>query len=176
MKFITGKEFSAPESEQDELLEQTGEKKSRKKEKTPPTARSFALRLLSMGDHSSLQLREKLSARGFGREEIEETLVYLEEKRLLNDLRYGENLIFYLAQRKFYGAYKIRMELVRKIDRKYIDALLPEALEAYDFPALAREFAKKAQHRGKSREQMIRLLQARGYAVKDIRFAVEGWE
>ncbi len=172
MKFISGKELAPPDSAQDELLEQAGEKKSRKKEKTPPTALSTALRLLSLGDHSSLQLREKLSARGFQSDEIEEALVYLKEKRLLNDLRYGENLIFYLAERKFYGAYKIRMELYRKIDREYADALLPEALEGYDFPSLARAFAEKSPNRGKSREQMIRLLQARGYAVKDIRFAI----
>ena len=177
MKFISGKEPFVSEIEKsDEPLEQVGEKKSRKKEKNPPSALSTALRLLSLGDHSSLQLREKLAMRGFQREEIEETLSYLKEKRLLNDLRYGENLIFYLAERKFYGAFKIRMELPRKLDGEYIDALLPDALEQFDFPALARSFAEKSVNRGKSREQMIRLLKARGYAVKDIRFAVEGRE
>lgn len=176
MRFITAKDLLEKDEEQDEPLEQAVEKKSRKKEKTPPSASSVALRLLSLADHSSFLLREKLSARGFSSEEIEETLCFLKEKRLLNDLRFGENLICYLAERKFYGAYKIRMELPRKLDREYIDALLPDALEEFDFPKLARAFAEKSVNRGKSREQMIRLLKARGYAVKDIRFAVEGRE
>ena len=174
MKFITAKDLLCQDVEQDEPCQQAEEKKSRKKEKTPPSANSVALRLLSLADHSSLQLREKLSVRGFSNEEIEETLCFLKEKRLLNDLRFGENLICYLAERKFYGAYKIRMELPRKLDREYIDQLLPHGLEQFDFPKLARTFAEKAQNRGKSREQMIRLLKARGYAVKDIRYAVEG--
>lgn len=142
------------------------------KERGRGSAQTTALRLLSLGDHSSLGLREKLSKRGFSAEEIETTLIFLKEKRLLNDLRYGENLIRYYAQRKYYGAYKIRMELARKLDREYIDALLPHALEQYDFSALAKEFAEKAVHRGKSREQMIRRLKANGYGVKEIRYAL----
>ena len=177
MRFVTAKDLLCEDesSEADELVKD--DKPARKKrEKTPPSARSTALRLLSLGDHSSLGLREKLSVRGFSPEEIEETIEYLKANRLLNDLRYGENLIYYMAHRKYYGAYKIRMELARKLDGEYIEALLPEALEEFDFAALAREFVEKGQNRGKSREQMIRLLKARGYAVKDIRFAVEGRE
>ena len=176
MRFITAKDLLEKDEEQNLPIESEEKKKSPKKEKTPPSANSAALRLLSLADHSSFLLREKLSARGFSNEEIEETLCFLKDKRLLNDLRFGENLICYLAERKFYGAYKIRMELPRKLDREYIDALLPDALEQFDFPKLARAFAEKAQNRGKSREQMIRLLKARGYAVKDIRYAVEGRE
>ena len=178
MRFISAKDLLSEDekSEETEKPIEEGKPSRRKREKTPPSARSTALRLLSLGDHSSFGLREKLSQRGFSAEEIEETIEYLKANRLLNDLRYGENLIYYMAQRKYYGAYKIRMELSRKLDGEYIEALLPEALEEFDFPALARQFAEKSQNRGKSREQMIRLLKARGYAVKDIRFAVEGYD
>lgn len=177
MRFISAKDLLKEKESPSEDLPVDEHKPIRKKrEKAPPSAHSSALRLLSLGDHSSLGLREKLTQRGFPSEEIEETIEYLKANRLLNDLRYGENLIYYMAKRKYYGAYKIRMELARKLDGEYIDALLPDALEEFDFPALAREFAEKTQNRGKSREQMIRLLKARGYAVKDIRFAVEGRE
>ena len=164
MRFVSAKDLlKEKESPSEELPVDENKPIRKKREKKPSSARSSALRLLSLGDHSSLGLREKLTQRGFSAEEISETIEYLKANRLLNDLRYGENLIFYLANRKYYGAYKIRMEL-------------PGALEEFDFPALAREFAEKSQNRGKSREQMIRLLKARGYAVKDIRFAVEGRE
>lgn len=178
MKFISAKDIPEKRESDMELPEEdaSAAEKRKRREKSPPSAQTTALRLLSLGDHSSLQLREKLSKRGFSADEIEDTIVFLREKRFLNDLRYGENLIHYMAERKYFGAYKIRMELARKLDREYIDALLPDALEEYDFAALAREFAEKPQNRGKSREQMIRRLKANGYAPREIRFAVNGRE
>ncbi len=174
MKFIRAKDFSQEEEsdEQDEAL--CDEPKPSRGKKTPPTAQSVALRLISMRDHSSRQLREKLSERGFSQEEIEETLEFLREKRFLSDLRYGQNLIRYMAERRYFGAYKIRMELLQKLDRQYVDILLPDELEQYDFAALAKELASKPQMRGKSREQLIRKLKASGYGVQEIRFALAG--
>ena len=176
MKFISTKDFPEREESDDLPLEDEpskGKGKSARGKKAPPSAQSVALRLISMRDHSSRQLREKLSERGFAEEEIEETLEFLRSKRFLNDLRYGQNLIRYMAERRYFGAYKIRMELSLKLDRQFVDELLPDELSQYDFAVLAKELVGKPQMRGKSREQLIRLLKARGYAVKDIRFAVE---
>lgn len=173
MKFIRAKDFSKEEEsdEQDEAL--CDEKKPSRGKKTPLTAQSVALRLISMRDHSSRQLREKLSERGFSSEEIEETLDFLRQKRFLNDLRYGRNLIRYMAERRYFGAYKIRMELLQKLDREFVDELLPDELCQYDFAALAKELTSKPQMRGKSREQLIRKLKASGYGVQEIRAALE---
>lgn len=175
MKFISAKDIPEREASDDLPLEDEtskGKGKSPKGKKAPPSAQSVALRLLSMRDHSSRQLREKLSERGFAEEEIEETLEFLRAKRFLNDLRYGKNLIRYMAERRYFGAYKIRMELSLKLDREFVEQLLPDELEGYDFAALARELTEKPQMRGKSREQLIRKLKANGYGVQEIRFAL----
>ena len=172
MKFIQSKENWKEESKESaETDPQDNGKKGRSK-KAPQTAQSVALRLISMRDHSSRELREKLSERGFSTEEIEETLEFLREKRFLNDLRYGRALIRYMAERRYYGAYKIKMELLQKLDREFVDDLLPDELEEYDFCALAKELLEKPQFRGKSREAMIRKLKTNGYGVKEIRFAL----
>ena len=175
MKFINAKDFPEREESDDLPLEDEpskGKGKTARAKKAPPTAQSVALRLISMRDHSSRQLREKLSERGFAEEEIEETLEFLRSKRFLNDLRYGQNLIRYMAERRYFGAYKIRMELSLKLDRQFVDELIPDELYQYDFAALAKELVEKPQMRGKSREQLIRKLKANGYGVQEIRFAL----
>ena len=125
-----------------------------------------------MRDHSSRELRKKLSERGFSEEEIAETLEFLREKRFLDDLRLGRNLIRYMAERRYFGAYKIRMELSLKLDREYIEVLLPDELEQYDFAALAKQLTHKPGLRGKSREALIRKLKAQGYGAGEIRSAL----
>lgn len=178
MKFIRANNLPQKEETITEDVESdVSERKSRRspKERTPkapPSAQSTALRLISMRDHSSRQLREKLSDRGFSQEEIEETLDFLREKRFLNDLRFGRNLIRSMAERRYFGAYKIRMELSQKLDREYVEILLPDELEQYDFAALAKELVKKPQLRGKSRDALIRKLKAQGYGVSEIRYAL----
>ena len=146
--------------------------KKERAEKAPPSARNTALRMISMRDYSSRELRTKLSEKGFSTEEIREVLDFLREKRFLDDIRYGKKLIRYMAERRYFGAYKIRMELSLKLDREWIEQLLPDELLEYDFSALAIELVKKPQLRGKSREALIRKLKANGYGVQEIRSAL----
>ncbi len=148
---------------------------SRQRKAAPAaSAETAALRLLTYRDHSSRMLREKLTERGYPADEIKSVITLLCQKRLINDLRYGENLIRYLAERRYYGRYKIRMELAAVLDREVIDSLLPTQLEQYDFSALAAELLQKPQYRTKSREALIRKLKANGYSAAEIRSALEG--
>ena len=162
------------DSESDALPSPNKRAKKERAPKAPPSARNIALRMVSMRDYSSRSLREKLVEKGFSACEIDEVLVFLREKRFLDDIRYGKNLIRYMAERRYFGAYKIRMELSLKLDREWIDQLLPDELELYDFSALARELVQKPQLRGKSREALIRKLKANGYGVQEIRYALAG--
>lgn len=178
MKFINAKDLPLKEDPEiedaSEDVTPSSKKRAQKERagKVPPSAQTTALRMISMRDYSSKILREKLSEKGFSQEEIEETLEFLREKRFLDDLRYGRNLIRYMAERRYFGAYKIRMELYQKLDRIFIDRLLPDELENYDFAALAKELISKPQLRGKSREALIRKLKANGYGVSEIRYAL----
>ena len=175
MKLISLKEQLEEEKFDSESSMSSNQPKRAKKErapKAPPSARNAALRMVSMRDYSSRILREKLAEKGFSADEIQETLVFLREKRFLDDLRYGRNLIRYMAERRYFGAYKIRMELSLKLDREWIEQLLPDEFLEYDFSALAIELVKKPQLRGKSREALIRKLKANGYGVQEIRSAL----
>lgn len=178
MKFIHSKDFlekEDPEAEDaSEDVTPSSKKRAQKVRvgKVPPSAQTTAFRMISMRDYSSKILREKLSEKGFSQEEILQTLEFLREKRFLDDLRYGRNLIRYMAERRYFGAYKIRMELSLKLDREYIEKLLPEVFENYDFAALAKELISKPQLRGKSREALIRKLKANGYGAQEIRSAL----
>lgn len=178
MKFINAKDLPRKEDlEIEDVSDDVPQQKSSRdrKERTPkepPSARTTALRMISMRDHSGRQLREKLSEKGYSEEEVEETLEFLRKKRFLDDLRYGRNLIRYMAERRYFGAYKIRMELSLKLDREYVDELLPDELENYNFAALAKELVGKPQLRGKSREALIRKLKAQGYGASEIRYAL----
>ncbi len=184
MKFIDPKKPPRPLIEEDEDLRSlTGEPDGEgadatedpssggRRGRTPRTARTVALRLLCYRDYSSRQLREKLLEKGFDPAEISLVLEFLREKRMLDDIRYGEKLIAYLAERRYFGAYKIRMELFLKLDRESAEALLPR-LEDYDFPALAADLIRKPPFHGKSREALIRKLKANGYSAADIRYAM----
>lgn len=182
MKFIKASDILAQQNEGEEISDDALNEvdnlplaPKKKRNTAQSTAISSGLRLISMRDHSSKQLREKLLQKGFSAAEVEEALEVFRQKRLIDDLRMGRNLIRYMAQRRYFGAYKIRMELSQRLDREFIEVLLPEELEQYDFAALAKEFAEKSPNRGKSREQMIRRLKSQGYAASEIRFALAGY-
>ncbi|WP_293445795.1 regulatory protein RecX [Persephonella sp.] len=48
-------------------------------------AKSYALKLLSKRDYFEAELRNKLSLKGFSEEEIQKTIEYLKEQKLLDD-------------------------------------------------------------------------------------------
>ncbi len=48
-------------------------------------AKSYALKLLSKRDYFEAELRRKLSLKGFSEEEIQKTIEYLKEQKLLDD-------------------------------------------------------------------------------------------
>ncbi|WP_420826469.1 regulatory protein RecX [Thiococcus pfennigii] len=78
-----------------------------------PEPRDVALRLLAARDHSRLELRRKLVARGFAPEAVEAALDRLGEEGLLSESRLAEA---YVAERlaKGFGPLRVREELRRK--------------------------------------------------------------
>ena len=74
---------------------------------------AVAIDLLSRREHSQLELRKKLVAKGFADDEVDELLLRLHEENLQSDERYAES---YVRQRvdKGYGPIRIRQELRQK--------------------------------------------------------------
>jgi regulatory protein len=86
----------------------------KKRPKPGENAKESALRLLALRDHSREEVRCKLRAKGFDREEIEEALQTLEMRGILDDGRYAQRLAFYLAQEKLFGPQRISQKLFQK--------------------------------------------------------------
>ncbi|MBQ5602768.1 MAG: regulatory protein RecX [Clostridia bacterium] len=131
-----------------------------------------AMALLAISDMSERKLREKLAAKGFSKEEIYEAVEKLESEGYLSDDRLIENLVNYYSKKKFYGKYRIKLELLSKFDRESVDRAFDSVCEVIDFRAFAAEFAQKEIKKGTDREKLIRKLQRLGHDTPSIRGAL----
>ena len=131
-----------------------------------------AMALLAISDMSERKLREKLAAKGFSKEEILEAIEKLENEGYLSDDRFIENLVNYYAHKKFYGKYRIKLELLSKFDRESVDRTFDTVCEVIDFKAVAVEFSLKEIKKGTDREKLIRKLQRLGHDTSSIRSAL----
>lgn len=150
------------------------------REKSPRKAQKAeekALRLLAQRDHSREEIRRKLQARAFPPEEIEKALGWLEEREILDDLRYAQKLAISLTREKLLGPQRVS----QKLFQKGIPAeLAKEAMEKADELLAAGErlrIAMRMKLKGRSLEQILpeertklaRYLRQRGFSWEDIR-------
>ena len=131
-----------------------------------------AMALLAISYMSERKLREKLAAKGFSSEDIAEATNELRSQGYISDDRLIENLVNYYAKKKYYGRYRIRLELLSKFDRKSVDRSFDCACELIDFKAVASEIAIKEAAKGVEREKLIRKLQRLGHDTVSIRGAL----
>ena len=80
------------------------------------------------------------------------------------------SLVYSLARRKFYGAYRIRMEILRKFGRDVTEEYFEECLEGIDFKEYALQYAEK--NKKLERKALIGRLRQRGYGAEEIRYAL----
>lgn len=158
------------EAESAESNSATGAGKSRSRERPRPSAYDAAMRILAAGDNSRRMLAEKLSRKGYPPAQISAALSALEENGYVSDARLMARYAESLARGKFYGAYRIRLEIARRFDRDSVDRYLAASLAPIDFAANAAAFAKKFAPRG--RDYLIRRLHALGYTGPEIRDAL----
>ncbi len=127
-----------------------------------------AVSLLARREHSSRELRDKLRARGYAAEAVDEALAAVREEGLQSDRRFAEARSRSLMDRG-YGSLRVSRDLrERGVSREL----------AHEFEALAREGdsrrAREALERGtRSRERALRFLAQRGYPGEVARRAVE---
>lgn len=74
-------------------------------------ALNYALRLLAKKDYTVAELRRKFKVREIDREEAETALLFLKEKKFLDDARYAS---LYLKSHPSRGKIRIQAELSRK--------------------------------------------------------------
>jgi regulatory protein len=145
----------------------------------PNKAYAYAIALLARHDHSMRQLSDKLKERGYAEAAIEPALEELRAKNLINDQRYGENLVAYRSRRGK-GPARIRNELRQSgLTEDQIELAVKTGDEAPDFVALAREarrrkFGENLPADWKDRAKQARFLQYRGFSTDHIRAVLEG--
>ncbi len=132
----------------------------------PRSPRHAAMDLLARREHTQQQLSDKLLARGYPRQEIDEALQRLASEGLQSDRRFAEA---WLRQRRErgYGPARIRRELAeRGVSSELIDAVM--ACD-FDWDASMREqrrrkFGDELPDDYRERMKQARFLQNRGFS------------
>jgi regulatory protein len=144
------------------------------------SAHAFAIAYLARRDFSAADLRRKLKERGFAETAIEPVFAALEASNVINDDRYGENVVAYRARRG-QGPARIRQELKKSgLGSEVIQSTMDKAKEdGPDFISLARaararKFGSELPKDWKERSRQARFLQYRGFSTDHIRAALEG--
>ncbi len=165
-------------SEEDENLTEkkaeggaeAGGEKSKEEKSEYDRALETALRIIMFGENSVRMMREKLTKRGYSTEISADIIERLCEKNLLCDRRLIEKTVSSLAEKKFYGKYRIQIELSRKFDRESIEVYFEDAVAGIDFVSAAERFALKNCQNG--RDRLINAMRKRGYNSTEIRAAL----
>jgi regulatory protein len=163
-------------------MRRPGGKKTLDPEKVcdPKSAHAFAIAYLARRDFSAADLRRKLKERGFAESAIEPVLRNLEASNVINDDRYGENVVTYRARRGL-GPARIRQELKRSgLGSEAIQTTMDKAKDdGPDFLSLARaararKFGPDLPKDWKERSRQARFLQYRGFSTDHIRAVLAG--
>jgi regulatory protein len=140
----------------------------------PDRVRMAAITLLGRRDFCSGELRQKLEADGFDKEQVAATVAELIEEKALDDARYAENYVTYHADRG-QGPVRIAAEL-RALDVP--DDIIQAALDAEpDWRRRAREvrrrkFGSEDPETWTQKAKQGRFLQYRGFSSDHIRAAL----
>ena len=142
----------------------------------PQAVRKKALAMLARREHSSDELRGKLTAKGFPAEVNDAVLSGLDREGWLSDERFVEAFIRARAERG-YGPVRIRAELrERGVDDGVIAAYLDMRDPAW-LPRLERVWAKRFDAKRPAdiseRARQTRFFQTRGFTSEQIRSVVE---
>ena len=146
----------------------------------PKSAHAFAIAYLARRDFSAADLRRKLKDRGFAESAIEPVIAELEASNVINDGRYGDNVVAHRARRG-QGPARIRQELKRSgLGSEAIQTTMDKAKDdGPDFVSLARaararKFGPELPKDWKERSRQARFLQYRGFSTDHIRAVLEG--
>jgi regulatory protein len=146
----------------------------------PNIAHTAAITYLARRDFSTAELRRKLKERGFAESAIAPVLLELEASNVINDGRYGDNVVAHRARRG-QGPARIRQELQRSgLGSEAIQTTMDKAKDdGPDFVALARaartrKFGSELPKDWKERSRQARFLQYRGFSNDHIRAVLEG--
>jgi regulatory protein len=133
------------------------------------SCKDYALFLVSLRAQSVGQMQEKLQKKGYPDDEIDATILRLSELNYLNDDQFAQIYLDNLKKYKNFGYFGIKKKLMeKKIPSKQVEKLL-KTFTLKEEQEIAKRLIEKNQR--KSREQMVRALQSKGFRT-DVIFKV----
>ncbi len=141
------------------------------------TTEIAAVRLLARREHSTRDLKRKLTGKGHDSESVERVVGKLSDKKLLSDERFAATFVLHHGRRG-QGPVRIRAELRQQgASDEVIDAALAGAeLDWADIASQTRvrKFGAGAPGSLPERAKQARFLQYRGFSADQIRAALSG--
>ncbi len=136
-----------------------------------PAARKVALDLLARREHSALELRRKLLARGYDDDDIDAALAGLQQERLQSDERFAEAYVHSRVEAGM-GPLRIRHELrERGVGEGPIEAALGPLADRWDEMMAAlreRRYGAEVPQDYAARMKQARFLQNRGFSADSV--------
>lgn len=136
-----------------------------KAQRAQPSLKARALKLLSMREHSRLELERKLAPHATSPEQLHEVLAFLEHKDFINEQRVVESVVHRRATKQ--GAAKVKQELAQKgLSPERISEAVEQLRETEYERAQQlwqRKFGEITQD-PKLRAKQVRFLLSRGFA------------
>jgi len=153
----------------------------RSKKTKKDEAIAYASRLLRVRPRSEKELRDRLFQKNFRREAVFETISFLKENRIIDDLRFADLWVESRLAARPEGGVLLRKELREKgVSSAIIDKVMAE--KAADEAGLVRELARRKYEglktfpRRKARKKVFDFLARRGFGFDIIEDAVRELE
>ncbi|MDD7425637.1 MAG: recombination regulator RecX [[Actinobacillus] rossii] len=135
-------------------------------------ALSYVVNLLARREYSEFEIRCKMQEKAFSKEDIENTILYCQQKNWQNDHRFTENYLNFRAQRG-YGLMRIKQELrqLKGIQSEVIEDVLMENEIDWSEIALCvlrKKFPDFQQKQDpKSKQKIWRYMMSHGFSADD---------
>lgn len=135
-------------------------------------ALGYVVNLLARREYSEFEIRCKMQEKAFSEEDIENTILYCQQKNWQNDHRFTENYLNFRAQRG-YGLMRIKQELrqLKGIQSEVIEDVLMENEINWSEIALCvlrKKFPDFHQKQDpKSKQKIWRYMMSHGFSADD---------
>ncbi|MEX1112029.1 MAG: regulatory protein RecX [Candidatus Andersenbacteria bacterium] len=130
--------------------------------------------VLSRRDHSEAEMRQKLSRKGFSAPDIQETIDWLYEQKLLDDRAYAARYVESILRSKTVGPRWIAAKLKQRgVEQQYITEVLTQLMppeKERELMAEASESWKRLhQKHATDKARLTRFLASRGFSEHLVR-------
>ena len=138
-----------------------------------PSCKAKAVELLARSDQSIRRLSDKLSRKGYGEDEIEETIQWLQSKRFIQEEEGCRRRFEFLYHDSSYSVRQIVAKLQQQgYDRDMIRECIPDDTDEREY-AVAMKVVRRRFKAGAEQQKMLQHLYMKGFDYDTARNAVE---